>query len=179
MRLSTADARWQEGQVRYTDDMPLREVKLAENGKVAGTLTISRFRNGALISKSEPIPNKVVSSSGGYGRNLITRQLAGDAALPLAIDSAALGDDDTAPVDADTDLGNATVTDIPLTNSTASDDELHVDVFVADANLQAATYKEFGLYCAGRLFARILISPAHTKADGEDTLFSYDLTLSG
>lgn len=152
-----------------------------ENSEVGfyGHLTIRGYRDGALIRETGPIPNKVVSGSGGYGRNLVARQLAGDTTYPLEIDSAALGDDDTAPADSDTALGNSLVSGIGITNIVVSNNSLQIDVFIADGSLADDTYKEFGLFCAGRLFARILISPSYTKATGEDTLFTYTLPLTG
>lgn len=156
-----------------------RRIKHSERSRVAGHLTISRFRGGELVWRSERMPNKVVSSSGGYGRNLIARQLAGDTTYPLAINSAAIGDGTTAPADSDTGLGNSLASGISITNIVVSNGSLQVDVFVADGALPNGTYKEFGLFCTGRLFARILISPNYTKATGEDTLFSYTLNLTG
>lgn len=144
--------------------------------RVAGFLTIKRFKDG----KPEIVgrfPNKVVMSS-GYGRNLIARRLAGDATYAIAIDSAGLGSSSTAAADAQTDLITPVVTGIPLTNITAVDDVVTVDVFVADANLPNGTYREFGLFIDGRLFARVVVSPDYTKAAGEDTLFTYELTLT-
>ncbi|MEP2085075.1 MAG: hypothetical protein ABJI44_00140 [Marinomonas sp.] len=140
-------------------------------------MTISAFRGGRLVRKRGPFPNKVVMSS-GYGRNIVARQLAGDTTYPIEIDSASVGDDNTAPADGNTDLGNALVTDIPITNKSAVNAVITVDVFVADGNLPDDIYEEFGLYCDGRLFSRIIISPAYTKASGEDTLFTYELTLT-
>lgn len=156
-----------------------REIERKEANRVAGKLTIRKFREGRLIFQSAPLPNKVVSDAGGYGRNLIARALAGDATYPVTIDSARIGDDDTPAADADSDLGNVLITDVPITNITVSGDELNLDVFVADSNLPDDTYEEFGLFCDGRLFARIVISPAYTKVSGEDTLFTYTLTLTG
>lgn len=145
--------------------------------RVAGRLTIKTFRDGELARMIGPFPNRVVSSS-GYGRNLIARQLAGDTTYPLAIDSASVGDDGTAAADGQTGLGNALVEDIPLTSIGATGDTVTVDVFVADANLPDDSYEEFGLFCDGRLFSRVVIDPAYTKASGEDTLFSYELTIN-
>lgn len=144
-----------------------------------GSLRIRALRDGVVLRETGPIPNKVVSGSGGYGRNLVARALKGDTTYPLEIDSAALGDDDTAPADSDTDLGNALVTGVGITNIEVSNNSLQIDVFIADGNLPDGTYKEFGLYCNGRLFARILISPSYTKVPGEDTLFTYTLPLTG
>lgn len=148
------------------------------DGRVAGVLTITTFKDGAKVRDTGPFPNKVVTSD-GYGRNLIARQLAGDATYPIHIDSAALGDDDTAAADGDTALGNELVADIPITNATAVDDVLTIDVFVADANLPDDTYEEFGVFCDGRLFARVILSSPYTKVSGEDTLFTYTLNITG
>ncbi len=144
-----------------------------------GYLRIRAMRDGIVVRETDPIPNKVVSGSGGYGRNLVARQLAGDTTYPLEIDSAALGDDDTAPADSDTALGNSLVSGIGITNIVVSNNSLQIDVFIADGSLPDDTYKELGLFCGGRLFARILISPSYTKATGEDTLFTYTLPLTG
>lgn len=149
-----------------------------DNTTVRGSLTISTFRDGKVIRTSPAYPNKVVTSS-GYGRNLIARALAGDSTYSVVIDSAALGDSNTAAADGNTGLGNSLVSGIPISNMSASSNVLNVDVFVADDNLPDDTYEEFGLFCDGRLFARVVISPAYTKVSGEDTLFSYTLTLTG
>jgi hypothetical protein len=155
-----------------------KEIASRSRAHAGGFLTIRRFRNGELLSVSDPIPNKVVSSE-GYGRNLILRWMTGEATYPIVIETAALGDDGTAAVDGDTALGNETVADIPLTDSTVSGDELTIDVFVADANLPNGTYRELGFFADGRLMVRIVIDPDYTKVSGEDTLFTYTLALNG
>lgn len=146
--------------------------------RMAGVLTIKTFKGGELIRESGPIPNKVVSSS-GYGRNLLIRQLAGDTTYPIEIDSMAVGDDNTAAADGNTALGNSLVASIPITSFTVNNNELVIDVFVADGNLADDTYEELGFFCDGRLLSRIIISPAYSKASGEDTLFTYTLTFTG
>ena len=143
-----------------------------------GTLTIRRFKAGQLVYTSAPLSNKVVSST-GYGRNLILKWMSGDTTYPIVIDSIALGDDDTAAVDADAALGNELVADIPLTNIVVANNVATFDVFVADDNLPDDTYKEFGVFAGGRLIARVVITPNYTKATGEDTLFTYTLTSTG
>lgn len=136
------------------------------------------MRDGGIVWQSEPLPNKVVSSS-GHGRNIIARQLGADTTYPIAINSAAVGSGTNAPADADTGLQTSVVSGISITNMTVNNNILTVDVFVADGTLTNGTYREFGLFCSGQLFARILISPAYTKASGEDTLFTYALTITG
>lgn len=155
----------------------MQQVASKDSGHVGGHLTIQSFKDGTLVRKLGPFPNKVVMSS-GYGRNIIARQIAGDTTYSLEIDSASLGDSNTAAADAQTDLLSPLVQDIPITDSRATNDLVTTDVFVADANLPDDTYEEFGLFCDGRLFARVVISPAYTKASGEDTLFTYELKLT-
>jgi hypothetical protein len=146
--------------------------------KLAGYLTIKTYRDGELVRETPRLRNKVVTSE-GFGRNLVLRWISGDAAIPIVIDTASLGDSNTAAADAQTDLVSPLVEDIPITNMSATNNVLNVDVFVSDANLPDDTYEEFGLFMGSRLFARVVISPAYTKASGEDTLFSYELTLAG
>lgn len=144
-----------------------------------GALTIKRFRAGELVWQSEPIRNKVVSSAGGYGRNMVIRQLAGDTTYPLEIDSMALGDGTTPPSDSDTGLENELLASIPLTSRSVANNVLSIDVFITSDNLPNDTYTELGFFCDGRLFSRLLLTPAYTKEEGEDTLFSYELTTTG
>lgn len=145
---------------------------------IGGELIIKKFRDGKKIWESKPIKNKVVSSD-GYGRNLLMRQLAGITTYPIEIDSFALGDGTTAPVDGDTTLGTPLISAIPITDMSVANNILTVDVFIADANLTNDTYAECSFSCNSRLFSRILISPSYTKTTGEDTLFSYTLTFTG
>jgi len=105
--------------------------------------------------------------------------MTGETTYPIVFDSIALGDDNTAAADGNTALGNELVADIPITNMSVSNNVATVDVFVADANLPDDTYEEFGIFADGRLIARVIISPAYTKAAGEDTLFTYTLTMTG
>lgn len=151
---------------------------IADNFKIAGLLTIKTFKDGQLLRQTGPFPNKVVSSS-GYGRNLILRQMAGDTTYPILIDSAAVGDGNTAAADGNTGLGNSLVSGIDITNMTVTNNVLAVDVFASDAVLPDDTYEEFGLFANGRLISRIIISPGYAKSAGEDTLFSYELTMTG
>lgn len=155
-----------------------RIVPFREENRLAGVLTVRKFRDGVLVWESEPMPNKIVMSS-GYGRNLVVRALAGDQTYTLTIDSASLGTSNAARADGQTDLVAPTVTDIPITNKTAVDGTLSVDVFVGDANLPNGTYREFGLKCNGRLFASIALASDYVKATGDDTLFTYQLTYNG
>jgi len=151
--------------------------KTKDKGGISGVLTITKFKDGKKIWESKPMKNRVVSSA-GYGRNLIMRKLAGDNVYGIEIDSAAVGDNNTAPADGNTGLGNSLVSGISITNSVATDDVLDIDVFANDATLPDDTYEEFGLFIGAQLFSRVIISPAYTKSAGEDTLFTYQLELT-
>ncbi len=155
----------------------LRRQHSSDGTRVAGHLTITTFRNGEVSRAIGTFPNKVVNSS-GYGRNLIARQLVGDTTYGIEIDSVSIGDDDTPAADGQTDLLSPLETGIPITNAVAAGGTVTIDVFMTDASLPDDTYEEFGLFCGGRLFARIVIDPAYTKVTGEDTLFSYQLNLT-
>ncbi len=144
-----------------------------------GHLTIKKIRDGKVVDTIGPIKNKVVSGTGGYGRNLIIRQLAGDTTYNIEIDSVRLGDGTTPPADSDTNLGNVLVTGVSITNMVVANNVLTIDVFLSDGNLPNDTYSEMGFFINGRLFSRILITPSYTKASGEDTLFTYTLTATG
>lgn len=145
---------------------------------MTGELVIKRLRNGKEIWRSEPMKNKVVSSA-GYGRNLILEWMSGDATYPIVIDSAAIGDGTTPPADGDTGLDNSLVSGISISNMVVANNQITVDVFASDGILPDDTYAEYGLFCTGRLLSRVLISPTYTKVTGEDTIFSYTLTMTG
>lgn len=151
---------------------------ISDSMGMAGELVIKTFKDGKLIREAGPFKNKVVSSN-GYGRNLIMRQLTGDTTYPIEIDSASIGDGTTPPANGDTNLENPLETAIPLTNVVLSNNVITIEVFMPDANLPDDTYSEFGFFANLRLFSRILITPAHVKATGEDTLFVYTLTSTG
>lgn len=146
---------------------------------IKGKLVISKFKAGTkeLLNKIE-VTNLVVSASTGYGRNLIMRRLGGDTTYGIAIDSGGIGTGTTAPTDADTALETAVLTGINVANASVSNDEVIMSFFMTDAELANGTYNEFGVFIGGRLFARAIISPAHTKASGEDTSVDYTFTLS-
>jgi len=145
---------------------------------IGGLLTIDTYQDGRLLRSLGPVHNKVVSSD-GYGRNLLIRQLGGDTTYPIEIDSISLGDSATAAVDGDTALGNSLVSGLSITEATVANNVLTLKVFANDAAVADDTYAEVGFFCGGRLFSRIIIDPAYTKASNEDTLFTYTLTFTG
>lgn len=160
-----------------------KTVKIKDDGGFVGKLVIKTYRDGKLVRQSPVMYNKVVSGSGGYGRNLVIRQLAGDTTYGIAIGSAGIGTGTTAPVDADTGLETVVVQDVAISNVAVSNDEVVVDVFMSNAVLANGSYTEFGLFISTggsrRLFSRVIISPTYTKAAGEDSTFSYTIGLTG
>lgn len=156
----------------------MRKRKATDANHIGGLLTVTTFRNGKRVRELGPFKNKVVSSD-GYGRNLILRALAGDGTYQLKLDSAAIGSNATAAADSDTGLNTSVHSGLAITNFGVANNILTVEVFVPDASITNVTYREFGLFTNGRLFARIVISPTYTKASGEDTLFTYTLTMTG
>lgn len=155
-------------------------MKLQDKGKITGSFVIRTYKAGTkiLLRESPRIYNKIVSGAGGYGRNLVLRQLSGDMTYPLEIDSGAIGTGSTAPADSDTGLAVTTLTGIIVTSADISGNDLVVGFFIPDLDLANGTYTEFGAFCNGRLFARALISPSHVKSSGEDTAVEYTFTFS-
>lgn len=156
----------------------LKKYKAYNNAHIGGILKIKTFKDGKLVREIGPFKNKVVTSA-GYGRNLLLRWMAGETTYPIVIDSASIGDSATAAADGDTALGNSLVSGINITNNAVVNNVMTVDVFIPDGELPDDTYQEFGLFMSGRLLSRIIISPAFTKASGEDSLFVYELTFTG
>ena len=118
-------------------------------------------------------------SSSGYGRNIIARQLAGDTSILLAITAESSWHrqyrrrqtSDRARV-------NPLVEDIPITNKVAVDDELTVDVFVADGNLPDDTYQRSCFFIGGRMFCRVVIFSCLHQGVGRGYAVSYSLSLT-
>ena len=146
---------------------------------VAGRYRFTTYKAGTkeVIRQTPWIKNKIVSSS-GYGLNIIARILSGDTTYGLTITQAKIGDDNTPPTLADTGLGNAVLSNIPVANQSVSNSVVTLLFFMADIDLPNGTYEEFGIFCTNQLFARSIISPAYTKASNEDTQAEYELTFT-
>lgn len=147
--------------------------------QIKGKYRIRSFKAGTkeLVWEGPWIENLVVSSD-GYGRNLIMRQLMGDATYGMEIDSAAIGTGTSAPTDADTGLGVSVLSGIVPSLQEISNDVGIVSFFIPDGDLADGTYTEFGVFIGGRLFARSLITPNYSKASGNDTSVDYTFDLS-
>lgn len=146
---------------------------------IRGKYQITTYKAGTkeVLRKSPWIENLVVANSTS-GVGLITQHLAGNTANPLEIDKAAIGTGTTSPTVADTGLETAVLTGIERTGISATDTSVTVDFFITDGELANGTYSEFGIFADTRLFARSIISPAFTKASGEDVSINYQITFS-
>ena len=133
---------------------------------------------GGKIYQSPVIHNKIVSGTGGYGRNLVMRAFANDSTYPLPITLGAIGTGTNTPADSDTGLQTAVLSSISYTDRTVTNDSIELSFFITDATLANGTYTEWGIFCATRLFSRSLISPTYAKAAGQDTTIIHVVTLS-
>jgi len=154
--------------------------KIMNKIKAKGKYRILVYKAGTdeLLKTTDWISNLIVLNTNS-GLNLVAKHLIGDDTYSLEITKAKMGDDDTAPADADTDLGNTVVNDILW----ASREESSVGVvlfqfFVADSEMPDQDYKEFGIFCGDRLFARSIITPTFTKSSGQDIRVEYQITLT-
>lgn len=148
-----------------------------------GKLRITTYKAGTkeIIRQTDWFSNLIVlnSTGNGNGMNLFIKRLIGDTTTDLVITSASIGDDDTAPTDADTDLVSPILEDIEVVISEETgDDEATFQFFIPDAELDDGDYKEFGLFCGTQLFARSIITPTYTKSPLEDTRIDYIITIT-
>lgn len=122
----------------------------------------------------------LVMTGENNGVGLITQNLAPGALYSPVIDRAKIGTGSTAAAPSDTDLQTPVVSDIlptsGLTVVTAT--TVSFEFFLPDIDLPNGTYREFGLFCGTRLFARSLITPSFTKASGEDVIITYEITVT-
>jgi len=132
---------------------------------------------GKVKRKSDWIENLIVLNSGN-GLYIVLSQLIGVTTTGIEITSASIGTDDTAPTIADTDLVTATLEDIPIAlQSRVASDEVSLTIFINSSELANGDYKEFGLFCDDKLWARSIITPTFTKSDNED--FQVEYSISG
>ena len=143
-----------------------------------GKMKIETFKEGEKIRETDWMENLIVSST-GHGRNLVVRQLAGNQTYGMEISSAEIGTGTLTPVDATTDLVTPVVTGVDIGNAVVTDDdEVTLSIFMSDATLPDGTYKEFLLRIGAQAFSAIVISPNYSKSTGEDSVFTYVITLT-
>lgn len=143
-----------------------------------GEYTITKLKAGTKeVISTQKVENLIVANSDN-GTDLITQHLIGITTYPLNIDSASIGTGTTTPATSDTGLETPVLEDIARTKAVATPTSVTFDFFIPDASLSNGNYSEFGLFCGDQLFARSIISPAFTKASGEDTAINYKITLT-
>lgn len=127
--------------------------------------------------------NLVVSSS-NHGRNLVCQRLAGENTYSLNITHIEIGDDNTAPVVGNTDLGNGlergAVTDYEISNNVVT-----LRFFLSDAEVADDTYEEMGTFVdgtatlgTGQMWNHALFASPYVKASGEDTTIELIVTVN-
>lgn len=141
-----------------------------------GRYRITTLEKGKVVNETAWIHNLVMSGAIN-GTGLVTRQLAGDTTYPLAITSASIGTGNTAPAITDTALQASVLANIPIRTKSYTSTMLTFSFFVPDIDLPNGTYREFGLFCGARLFARSLILPVYTKGTGQDAIITYEITI--
>lgn len=131
--------------------------------------------NSLVISRSGKISNLIMLGT-NTGLNLLVQHLHGTTTFPLVIDNASIGTGTTTPTGADTDLETPVLENIVRAiGELQGVDTLYTEWFITDDELTNGTYNEFGLFCGAQIFCRSIISPAHVKGSGEDTLIPYTI----
>ena len=141
-----------------------------------GKYRFKTSKNGILIAESAWVRNLIVDGT-NTGLNLIRKALKPGSVSGIAITSAEIGTGTTSPTASDTDLETPVTTGILPATQEISGLDLVINFFIPDSDLADGTYNEFALRIGSSLFARSIISPAHTKATNEDTTVEYVITL--
>lgn len=152
---------------------------LRDAGSLKGryTIKVTDSKTGEVLQTLEN-ENLIVRST-GYGYDLITRALGGDSTYQLEIDSASIGTGNTAPAASDMALVASVLSGIDLvTAEYPTSGQVLLSFFITDGQLANGTYKEFGIFSNGRLFARSLISPNLVKGSNQNITVEYTLTFS-
>jgi hypothetical protein len=142
-----------------------------------GRYKITTMQQGKVVGETEWIHNMVMRGVSN-GTGIIARQLISDTTYPIGITSAAIGTSATAPAITDTALVAPVLSGIVIRTKTATSTKVTLSFFITDAELANGTYREFGLFCGARLFARSLISPVYTKASGQDAIITYEIDIT-
>lgn len=142
-----------------------------------GRYKITTLEKGKIVSETDWI-NNLIMEGVSNGTGIITRQLVADTTFPIAITSASIGTSATAPAITDTALVASVLSGIIVRTKSASANVATLSFFITDAELANGTYREFGLFCGARLFARSLISPVFTKTTGQDAIITYEITIT-
>ena len=142
-----------------------------------GRYKITTLERGRVVGETDWIHNLVMQGVSN-GTGIIARQLVGDVTYPIAITSASIGTSATAPTIGDTGLITSVLSGIIIRTKSATATTITLSFFISDAELVNGTYREFGLFCGARLFARSLISPVYTKSTGQDAIITYEINIT-
>jgi hypothetical protein len=159
----------------------LREAGMStvEVDKDINTIKITRFLRTAV-----KCPNLVMDSP-GYGLDLIIQRMVGTNTYSLNVLWIEIGTGNTTATLADTALTSPSVrVPVSFTQDYGTTDAI-VQAYITDSDLPNDTYKEVGSFVdgtssigSGQIFNHALLSPAYTKASGQDTTIEIDFTLS-
>ena len=155
-------------------------MKIKENILAKGKYRFKFYKAGTkeLLRETDWIHNLIVVNENN-GLNLIIKRLLGIKDFDLEITKAKMGDNNTAPADADTDLGNVVVDNIQIARRTeVTVAQALIEFFISDVEALNQEYKEFGIFCGSKLFARSLISPTITKSPSEDITCEYTINIA-
>ena len=133
---------------------------------------------GELKRTSPWIQNQVMSNNNN-GVRVFIQYLLNNKVNPITITSAKIGSGSTTPTVDDTDLEAPVTSNIPIARkANVGGTTAQFEFFITDASLPDGTYNEFGIFMGAIIFARSIISPAFTKATGEDTQITYEVAVS-
>lgn len=163
---------YESGQIKYKT-----EYKKTADGKVIARHIVDKSSLVGLKPLSEKlVKNKVVSGSGGYGANLLIRQMTGDTTYPIELDEVCFGTGTNTPAESDTALQTETVNGIGFADMTIANKVLTLDIFVPSGSMPDDTYREIGLKMANRLFTRASMN--YVKTTNKDTTIEYVITFN-
>lgn len=163
----------------------MKSLYLKDSFKLTGEVKWQKFKAGTneLIAESDWMPNKVMAND-ARGVYQVLDQLAGITTYDLEITHADIGDDNTTPDAADTDLTNGLVRG-QLGLASRSGATATFRFFYPDALTPDDTYLEFGMFAngtaslgTGRIFNHLVFSEDLIKATGEDVSIVCRITAS-
>ncbi len=153
-------------------------IKIKDKKTIKGRYKITKIENEKIIEETDWINNLIVCSD-GYGLNLIIKNLLGVDGYNLKITQARMGTDGTAPSDNDNDLKSPAGNYVEIAiGEEVIPSKISLSFFFTDADLPDGTYKELGLFCGNRLFARSVISPSYNKSINQDTRIDYEIEIN-
>lgn len=163
---------YESGQIKYKT-----EYRKMPDGRIIARHVVDKASLVGLKPISEKVyKNKVVTGAGGYGANLLLRQMIGDTTYPIELDEICFGTGTNTPSASDTALQTETVNGIGFADTTLSNNVLVLDIFIPSGSMPDDTYRELGLKMNGRLFTRSAMN--YVKTANKDTTLEYTITFN-